>query len=312
MSIAISGKQSTNPIGTILPFAGIVAPEGHLFCDGSSQLRTTYPKLFAVIGTAYGSADGTHFNLPDLRGKFLRGVAHGQASDPDRASRTASATGGNTGDNVGSVQTDAMQGHAHSASIRRSSNNEGSGSANGAIIDSDGGFVTNPKDDGTNGTPRTTSETRPTNVNVEYIIKYDHVVNNYAVSTNASISDTTNKRYVTDAQRDKGFCKAWVNFDGTTSNPCTIRASYNVSSITKNGTGDYTVNFTTPMTDANYAPSISIGLDQTGSTGEYGCSINTDVTPTVNSIRVQTVDYNPSGTTTLSDRAYVFVQIFGN
>ena len=50
----------------------------------------------------------------------------------------------------------------------------------------------------------------------------------------------------------KQICKAWVNFDGTTS-PGTIRSSYNVSSVTKNGTGDYTVNFATPMTDANYS-----------------------------------------------------------
>ena len=50
----------------------------------------------------------------------------------------------------------------------------------------------------------------------------------------------------------KQIAKAWVNFDGTTS-PGTIRSSYNVSSITKNGTGDYTVNFTTAMADANYS-----------------------------------------------------------
>ena len=49
--------------------------------------------------------------------------------------------------------------------------------------------------------------------------------------------------------------KAWVNFDGTTNTggSCTIRASGNVSSVTDNGTGDYTVNFTTAMSDANYA-----------------------------------------------------------
>ncbi len=52
----------------------------------------------------------------------------------------------------------------------------------------------------------------------------------------------------------KQICKAWVNFNGTTS-PGTIRSSYNVSSVTKNGTGEYTVNFATPMSDANYAVS---------------------------------------------------------
>jgi hypothetical protein len=50
-------------------------------------------------------------------------------------------------------------------------------------------------------------------------------------------------------------CRAWVNFDGTTTSP-TIRASGNISSIIKNGTGDYTVNFTTAMSDANYAATL--------------------------------------------------------
>jgi hypothetical protein len=48
-------------------------------------------------------------------------------------------------------------------------------------------------------------------------------------------------------------CRAWVNFDGTTTPP-TIRASGNVSSVTRNATGDYTVNFTTALPDANYCP----------------------------------------------------------
>jgi len=47
------------------------------------------------------------------------------------------------------------------------------------------------------------------------------------------------------------FCRAWVNFNGT--GTVAIRASFNVSSITDNGTGDYTVNFTTAMPDTNYA-----------------------------------------------------------
>jgi hypothetical protein len=49
----------------------------------------------------------------------------------------------------------------------------------------------------------------------------------------------------------KQICKAWVNFNGTTS-PGTIRSSYNVSSVTKTNTGRYIVNFTTAMTDVNY------------------------------------------------------------
>jgi hypothetical protein len=56
-------------------------------------------------------------------------------------------------------------------------------------------------------------------------------------------------------------CRAWVNFDGTLNFPGTIRASGNVSSVTRNGTGDYTVNFTTAMPDANYAPVGLCGRD---------------------------------------------------
>jgi hypothetical protein len=68
-------------------------------------------------------------------------------------------------------------------------------------------------------------------------------------------------------------CRAWVNFNGTTS-PGTIRASGNVSSVTRNGTGDYTVNFTTAMPDADYSPVSTSG---TGSTplGSISSSLTT-------------------------------------
>jgi hypothetical protein len=65
---------------------------------------------------------------------------------------------------------------------------------------------------------------------------------------------------ITDALNASGSapiyaCRAWVNFDGTTS-PGTIRASGNVSSVARNATGDYTVNFTTAMPDENYSTSV--------------------------------------------------------
>jgi len=58
-------------------------------------------------------------------------------------------------------------------------------------------------------------------------------------------------------------CRAWVNFDGTLTGPISPRGSGNVSSVTKNGTGDYTVNFTTAMQDANYSGNISINYGAT-------------------------------------------------
>jgi Microcystin-dependent protein len=62
------------PIGSYIQFAGSQAPEGFLVCNGGEISRTTYSELFAVIGTTYGSGDGsTTFNLPDLTDRFLQG-----------------------------------------------------------------------------------------------------------------------------------------------------------------------------------------------------------------------------------------------
>lgn len=98
------------PTGKIDAYGGNSAPTGWLICDGSAVSRETYSDLYGVVGINFGQGDGsTTFNLPDLRGRFLRGVADGSSNDPDRASRTAMNTGGNTGDAVGSVQGDATK-----------------------------------------------------------------------------------------------------------------------------------------------------------------------------------------------------------
>lgn len=102
------------PIGTILPFSGnlnvsVIQKAGWLYCNGDSISRNDYADLFGVIGTANGNGDGTStFTLPNLRGTFLRGADGGAKNDPDAAGRTASSSGGNTGDSVGSVQTTAI------------------------------------------------------------------------------------------------------------------------------------------------------------------------------------------------------------
>lgn len=101
------------PPGCIMPFAGLSTniPSGWAICDGSSLASATYPFLYAAIGNAWGG-DATNFNLPDLRGSFLRGVDDGRGLDPTAASRTAS-NGGNTGDAVGSYQLSNNKGHTH-------------------------------------------------------------------------------------------------------------------------------------------------------------------------------------------------------
>lgn len=98
------------PPGTVVAFAGVTAPSGWLLCNGAAVSRSQYPALFTAIGTGHGSGNGsTTFNIPDYRGRFLRGVDGGVGRDPDRAARTAANTGGRAGDAVGSVQGDATK-----------------------------------------------------------------------------------------------------------------------------------------------------------------------------------------------------------
>lgn len=100
-------------VGSIIMWPTSTAPTGYLECDGSSLLRSEYAGLFAVISDDYGAADGDHFTIPDMRGRFVRGYAHGSANDPDRASRTD--RGDTTdGDAVGTKQADAYYSHVHS------------------------------------------------------------------------------------------------------------------------------------------------------------------------------------------------------
>lgn len=65
------------PPGGMMMWGTATPPTGWLICDGSSVLRATYPNLFNAIGTAYGAADGTHFTLPDLRGRSPIGAGTG-------------------------------------------------------------------------------------------------------------------------------------------------------------------------------------------------------------------------------------------
>ena len=82
------------------------------------------------------------------------------------------------------------------------------------------------------------------------------VIKNGVANTPPTIQDSAGTQIGT-------FCRAWVNFNGT--GTVAIRASFNVSSITDNNTGDYTVNFTTAMSDANYAGLITYNDTGAGS-----------------------------------------------
>ena len=185
------------PAGTILPFGGATAPAGWLICDGSAVNRTSYAALFQAIATAWGYGDNsTTFNLPDMRGRFPRGRDGGAARDPDSAGRTASATGGATGDNVGSVQVNATKKNGLGVTNNSVSTGNDSPDHSHGIGDSMMGDAGGRQFNWISGSFRTTkttsdgannrhshsvtsnvvldagdSETRPVNANVNYIIK---------------------------------------------------------------------------------------------------------------------------------------------
>jgi len=171
------------PAGAVSAFIGDRAPTGWLLCDGSEVDRAgLYAKLAEVVGTRFGTAVDrlNKFKLPDFRGYFLRGVDGSADRDPDKAGRTPMATGGATGNAVGSVQGDAMQGHHHalyhetlvgviggtSGVLVRPSNLEAQN------VSGPTKAVKEPTSNGAHGIPRVSSETRPTNAYVNYIIKY--------------------------------------------------------------------------------------------------------------------------------------------
>lgn len=194
-------------------------PLGTIPEDGASVLRASYPELFAAIGTVYGSVDGTHFNVPDHRGVFERGAG----------TQTISAI--NYTGTQGTTQGDQAQGHKHAVSdpghthsvtyVGGAANNSPatpqgtSGGINATSYNTSsnttGLTVQNPTTDGTNGTPRTGSETRPANISHLHCIRYlagppnpvsassssttaSTSVSNY-ITTNAGIEDTVFSGY---------------------------------------------------------------------------------------------------------------------
>jgi microcystin-dependent protein len=215
------------PTGAVLAFAGeaVNVPEGWLPCDGASLSSAAYPGLFSVIGTAHGGSGGL-FQVPDYRGRFLRGVAGllGAAADPDTTARVPMDLGGLPGNNVGSVQDHSFQSHHHVRSggshshlgtansggthDHQLAHNQGgtlysvswadgggssptkiessSGSSQGAIQVLDAGShshslsttsstpnvsVLEPSEDSGFGPPLTSSESRPRNAYVNFIIR---------------------------------------------------------------------------------------------------------------------------------------------
>lgn len=158
---AIAAVNSV-PTGSIHLFGMATAPAGYLDCDGAAVSRTTYATLFTAIGTTHGVGDGsTTFNLPDLRGEFVRGWDDGRGVD--------------TGRTFGSTQGDELEAHSHLVA----NSGTGSGGTSGSlarqtttggdteyILQGIGGTANVYPTSDTGGT-----ETRPRNVALLYAIK---------------------------------------------------------------------------------------------------------------------------------------------
>lgn len=161
-----------SPAGIIAPFAGTSAPTGWLACQGQAVSRTTYATLFAAISTTWGSGDGsTTFNLPDLRGMFLRGTGtNGTGSSSGAVGPSVGAYAADTYLNHGHGITDP--GHSHTVNASELFNSVGSGTGTNAWKNS-GSTSTNSNNTGISVNTSTTggTETKPKNYGVLYIIK---------------------------------------------------------------------------------------------------------------------------------------------
>lgn len=139
------------PVGAVMYMGASSAPTGYLKCNGAAVSRTTYAALFAAIGTTFGVGDGsTTFNVPELRGEFIRCLADGRAVD--------------TGRSLGSAQSDAFASHTHTRDYLIAT---GGGLSGPTRVSGSGSSSGSFPSDATGGT-----ETRPRNVALLAIIKY--------------------------------------------------------------------------------------------------------------------------------------------
>ena len=164
------------PVGAILPYGGLIdkIPEGWILCDGKSYSIEKYKDLYQTISSSFGSIGDGYFNVPDLRGMFLRGVDFGAGRDPDAILRKSLQAGGNSGDTVGSYQVDALKDHKHEYydAINVSNGCVGLSGGGGCFNSTNYSREINKTEESSGAINEGAEETRPINVSVHFIIRY--------------------------------------------------------------------------------------------------------------------------------------------
>jgi microcystin-dependent protein len=163
------------PAGSVMTFAMNAAPTGWLKANGAAVSRTTYAALFTAIGTTFGSGDGsTTFNLPDLRGEFMRGWDDGRGVDSGRAFGSAQLdqmqkiTGNHSlASTVGAVYANAAFAGAFSYGVQSYSTSPSGGSATSWRLTFDSALSPDARVSST-----TSGETRARNIALLACIKF--------------------------------------------------------------------------------------------------------------------------------------------
>ena len=169
------------PTGSVFCMAVVSVPSGYLECNGAAVSRSTYSALFAVIGVQYGSGNGSStFNLPDLRGEFVRGVDRGRGVDSGRNIATSQGSQNashNHSASASSSSTVSDPGHTHTANYGQG-NLVSSGGAFGLRDSGNANRIRNANTGISVSTSTSVSignqggnESRPRNVAMMYIIK---------------------------------------------------------------------------------------------------------------------------------------------
>jgi microcystin-dependent protein len=157
---------SIAPIGSIVMWPKENPPLGWLECDGRAISRVEFSDLYDVLGLIYGNGDGiSTFNIPDMRGFFVRGWNHQRSDewmDPDAENRIEIASGGLSGNHVGTRQQNQIQEHDHQF---KTGNERGYCCGGASSGNCTHGICARTERTGGN-------ETRPKNIYMMFIIKY--------------------------------------------------------------------------------------------------------------------------------------------